>query len=81
MKMEMHSRASLQAIHGIDGGARDPFSLHAWLRKAMKRMEDAERRRRDYEKLMAMGEHELKDIGLTRADVIDAFKYRRGPGR
>ena len=81
MKMEMHSRASLQAIHGIGVGARNPFSRHAWLRKLMKRMVDAERRRRDYEKLMAMGEHELKDIGVTRADVIDAFKHRRGPGR
>lgn len=79
--MEMHTRASLQAIHGIDGSARAPFDLVAWLSKLLKRMQEAGQRRRDYEILMAKSDHELSDIGLTRADVIAGIKYGRWPTR
>jgi uncharacterized protein YjiS (DUF1127 family) len=77
MKMEMHTRASLRAIHGIDGHARAPLSLGAWLSKLVKRMQEAERFRRDYATLMAKSDRELRDIGLTRGDVVEAFRYGR----
>jgi uncharacterized protein YjiS (DUF1127 family) len=81
MKMEMHTRASLQATHGIDGRARAPFGLGAWLARLVKRMLDAQRKRRDYAILMAKSDRELDDIGLTRADVIAGFEYGRWPTR
>lgn len=75
--MEMHTSASLQAIHGIDMGARRRSSFSTWLSKLLKRMQDAKRRRRDYDTLMAKSDYELRDIGLTRADVIEGFENRR----
>lgn len=77
--MEMHTGASLRAIHGIDGSIRAPFSFGAWLSRLAKRMREAERLRRDYRILMAMEDRELSDIGLTRADVIAAFERRPLP--
>jgi uncharacterized protein YjiS (DUF1127 family) len=44
-------------------------------------MREAEGFRRDYATLMAKTDHELRDIGLTRGDVVDAFAYRRRPSR
>jgi len=79
--MEMHTRVSLLAIHGIDGRARAPFNIGAWLTRLVNRMQEAGRRRRDYEMLMAKSDHELSDIGLTRADVIAGIKYGRWPTR
>ena len=83
--MEMHTRASLLATHGIDVGARARLSLTAWLAKLLKGIDDAGRRQRDYETLMAKSDRELSDIGLTRGDVIAGFRYgrwerRRGQG-
>ena len=78
--MEMHTRASLHAIHGIDGRVRAPFSFRAWLSKVVKRIREAERRQRDYELLMRMSDHELSDIGMTRADVY-AFQHGWRPTR
>ena len=79
--MEMHTRASLQAIHGFDGGLRAPFSFRVWLSKLLKRMQEADCRQRDYETLMAKDDRELSDIGLTRADVVEAFAHKRWPTR
>jgi uncharacterized protein YjiS (DUF1127 family) len=79
--MEMHTRASLLATHGIDGRARAHFSLGAWLSKLLKRMDEAGRLRRDYQLLMAKSDRELSDIGLTRADVIVGIKSGRWPTR
>jgi len=75
--MEMHTRASLQAIHGFDGSVRAQFSLGAWLAKLLKRIDDAGRHKRDYATLMAKSDRELSDIGLTRGDVIAGFKHGR----
>ncbi len=74
--MEMHTRESLQAIHGIDVQVRPPFSLRAWLLKLTRRLEEAQRFRRDYETLMAKTDRDLRDIGLTRFDVV-AFDRQR----
>lgn len=81
MKMEMHTRASLLAIHGIDAPVRAPLGLGAWLSRFAQRMQKAARFRRDYETLMAKTDRELSDIGLTRGDVIAAFEYGRWPAR
>ena len=83
--MEMHTHASLRAIHGIDGGASTPFSLVTWLSAALRHMQDTHRRQRDYAVLLEKTERELTDIGLTRADVVAAVKHgsrltRRAPG-
>ena len=77
--MEMHTRASLLATHGIDGRARASFGLGAWLAKLLKSINEAGRLRRDYMTLMAKSDRELSDIGLTRGDVIAGFKYGRWP--
>ena len=79
--MEMHTRASLSAIHGIDGHIRVPTSLGAWFSRLVKRLQEAERRQNDYETLMAKDHRELRDIGLTRADVVEAFAHKRRPAR
>ena len=71
--MEMHTRASLLATHGIDVSARNPFSLGAWFARLVKRVDEAGRMRRDYETLMAKTDRELRDIGLTRGDIIAGF--------
>lgn len=68
--MEMHSRASLHAIHGIDVNARAPLGFRTWVARLLKRVAEAERRRRDFEILSAKDDHQLCDIGLTRADVL-----------
>ena len=73
--MEMHTHASLRAIHGIDGGTRTPFSLVTWLSAALTHLQEAQRRQRDYEILMGKTERELTDIGLTGADVVAAVKH------
>ena len=80
--MEMHTRASLQAIHGIDGSIRvAPSSFGAWFSRLLKRLLEAERRRHDYDTLMTMDDCHLGDIGLTRADVVEAFVYGRRRAR
>jgi len=79
--MEMHTPASLRAIHGIDAPVRAPLNVGAWLAKLAKRVSDAGRFRRDYETLIAKTDRELSDIGLTRGDVIAGFEYGRWPSR
>ena len=79
--MEMHTYASLRAIHGIDGSRRVPNSLGAWFSRLVKPLLEAERRQHDYETLMAKDDRELRDIGLTRADVVEAFAHKRRPVR
>ncbi len=73
--MEMHTRESLRAIHGIDGAARDPFSVGAWLSRVAKRMREAARRRRDHAILLEKSDRDLADIGLTRGDVLHAARH------
>ncbi len=73
--MEMHTHASLRAVHGFDGGTRTPVSLVAWLSSALTQMQQAQRRQRDYAILLEKTERELTDIGLTRADVVAAVKH------
>jgi len=75
--MEMHTRASLRAIHGFDGRIRAPVNFGAWLTGLLKRIDEAGRHKRDYDTLMAKSDRELSDIGLTRGDVIAGFKYGR----
>jgi uncharacterized protein YjiS (DUF1127 family) len=74
-KMEMHTHASLRVIHGLDGGTPAPFSLVTWLSGVLTHLQEAQRRQRDYEILLAKTERELTDIGLTRADVVAAVKH------
>ncbi len=38
-------------------------------------------RRLEYDRLMAMSQHQLHDIGLTRSDVVAAYKYGRWNAR
>jgi uncharacterized protein YjiS (DUF1127 family) len=77
----MHTNASLRAIHGFDASVRAPFSLGAWFARLLNRLQEAERRRSDYETLMAKDDHELSDIGLTRAEVVAGFERGRWPSR
>ncbi len=73
--MEMHTHASLRAIHGLDAGTPTPFSLVTWLSGVLTHLQEAQRRQRDYEILLEKTERELTDIGLTRADVAAAVKH------
>ena len=75
--MEMHTRASLLATHGIDGRVRARSGFGAWLAKLLKHIDEAGRLKRDYDTLMAKSDRELSDIGLTRGDVIAGFRYGR----
>jgi uncharacterized protein YjiS (DUF1127 family) len=81
IQMEMHTHASLRAIHGFDGSIRVPTSLGALFSRLLQRLQEAARRRHDYDTLMAKDDRDLRDIGLTRADVVDAFSNRRPPAR
>src|SRR5690606_9725764 len=72
--MEMHTSASLREMHGIDVRARAPIGFGAWLSRLLKRLKHAERCRRDYEIRMAKSDHELRDIGLMRDDVVAAIE-------
>ena len=70
-------------IDASDTGARGPernrgFSLGRWLGRAVARWLEAERRSRDIATLRGMSDHQLRDIGLTRADVFAAGRGR-GP--
>ncbi|MEJ8572518.1 DUF1127 domain-containing protein [Microbaculum marinum] len=76
--MEMHTNASLRAVHGFDGSVHARFGLRAWLAGVLKHMRDVRRRRRDYDLLLDKTERELNDIGLTRADVVDAVRHGHG---
>lgn len=53
------------------------MSLYNSFRGAIERIGSARRRRRDYEKLNAMDESQLRDIGLTRGDIMAGFARRR----
>lgn len=55
--------------------------FHRSLGRAIERIGDAQRRYRDFQSLNAMSDHELDDIGLTRGDVMTAFRTGRGPLR
>jgi len=83
--MEMHTHASLRAIHGFDADRRTASALVTWLSAALRHMQDTHRRQRDYAVLLEKTERELTDIGLTRADVVAAVKHgtrltRKAPG-
>ena len=53
------------------------MSLYNSFRGAIERIGSARRRRRDYEKLNAMDESQLRDTGLTRGDIMAGFARRR----
>jgi uncharacterized protein YjiS (DUF1127 family) len=72
MKMEMHSRQSLYWTHGLDLRRSRGFNLRGWFAALVKRSREATRKRRDYRILMEMDDHLLRDIGLTRSDIVDA---------
>ncbi len=53
------------------------MAIYNSFRGALERVGTARRRRRDYEKLNAMNDRQLNDIGLTRGDIIAGFPNRR----
>ncbi len=53
------------------------MSLFTSVRGAIERVGAARRRRRDYDRLNAMDDSQLRDIGLTRGDIMAGFARRR----
>ncbi|MBW8640189.1 DUF1127 domain-containing protein [Hoeflea sp. WL0058] len=53
------------------------MSIYNSVRGAIERVGAARRRRRDYDKLNAMDDRQLYDIGLTRGDIMAGFARRR----
>ena len=74
--MQSHTSNSLFATHDI--GAR-PRSLWSHVARVASRLRKYRRHQHDYQKLSAMSDHELKDIGLTRGDVVASFERGRWP--
>ena len=70
--MEMHSRQSLFWTHGLDLRPSRGFTLRGWFAAIVTRSREAARKRRDYRILMEMDDYLLRDIGLTRGDIVDA---------
>jgi uncharacterized protein YjiS (DUF1127 family) len=75
--MEMHTRASLLAVHGFYGSKRSTSGIGAWLSGFAIRLREAARRRSDRALLLERTDRELSDIGLTRGNVLDAARYGR----
>lgn len=74
--MEFHTAHSLSRIHGLDFmPRRRPLraQLGALIEGVIERLRAAARRHADRQRLFAMSERELADIGLTRCDVVAAF--------
>jgi uncharacterized protein YjiS (DUF1127 family) len=68
------------APHGSAAADR-PWSISAWFRglvaRAARAIAQELRIRRDMRHLMAMDDRMLKDIGLSRAELGGAVRYRR----
>jgi len=75
--MEMHTPQSLYAIHGLDGRPRRRSVLRRCLSIIARRIRESKRRGRDDKMLMAMSDRDLRDIGLTRADLSTIRHGRR----
>lgn len=71
--MHTHSRPALHALLGPALSRQRGFSLRDWLSAFVGRIVTSARKRRDYRILMEMDEHLLKDIGLTRDQVMAAW--------
>jgi uncharacterized protein YjiS (DUF1127 family) len=74
--MEMHTYDSLRAVHGLDGRKGNGTCLKRIFSRLLKRIKEAHGRQRDYGLLITRSNHELRDIGLTRNDVIGGLRYR-----
>lgn len=70
--MEFHTAHSLLRVHGLSDIPRRPNALRRRFDAFLDRMREAAQRHLDRERLMAMSERELADIGLLRADLIAA---------
>lgn len=82
--MEFHTAHSLSRIHGLDLLPRQRSlraRLGALIEGAIERLRAAARRHTDRQRLFAMSERELADIGLTRCDVVAAFSRGGQPLR
>jgi len=77
--MEFHTSTSLRSVHGLDVAAERPLGIRSWIGAIIAHFRDAARKRRDYQRLLSMSDAELRDIGVTRTDVLCA--YHGGPIR
>jgi uncharacterized protein YjiS (DUF1127 family) len=71
--MHTHSRPALHAVLGPALSRRRGFSLRDRLSAFVGRIVISARKRRDYRILMEMDDHLLKDIGVTRDQVMNAW--------
>ena len=69
MKMQPHSPISMLAVHGFFVRRRPTRSLIA---RFVSHVREASRCQRDYQRLRAMSDHELNDLGLNRSQIIAA---------
>lgn len=71
--MEMHTKDSFLAIHGVDlgDGSRKDVLRGIWKRLVKTYQAAAEYHQacRDYEELTQLSDHQLKDIGLERREL------------
>ena len=75
-EMKMHPYTSKSLFASPDIGVRigvRPLPLRSRIARILSRFREYRRYQRDYQKLSAMSDHELKDIGLTRGDVMAAY--------
>lgn len=71
--MHTHSRPALHALLGPALSRNRGLSLRDWLYAFVGRIAISARKRRDYRILMEMDDHLLKDIGVTRDQVMAAW--------
>lgn len=70
-----------QAPHARSG-TRSPWTrLPSAIRRQLLRIRHQRQIRRDVNRLLDMDDSMLKDIGLTRGDVVHAARYGRTPVR
>lgn len=62
-------RADAGCIDDQGGGIGIGLRPLAWLRACISAMEHRHWQRRSAQRLLALGDHELRDIGLNRADA------------
>lgn len=75
--MEMQRCASSRATHEFDGNEGSLLKFSAWLSGFLRRLRVAARRRHELDNLLTKTDRELRDIGLTRRDVLAAASYRQ----
>lgn len=76
--MQLHTPHSLKRVQGLDlpqpRRSQGPIqAAFAWARNAARAWRTRSRARRDYGDLLAKPEHELRDMGLTHDEVLEAL--------